>query len=359
LVNRYIQLLRFYSAIILLIVAPEGFTQNASITGTVTDAISKKSIVGANVFISNTSKGTVSDAQGAFGLYQIPTGKYELVISVTGYETLVYSFSSEKLPLRLDVQMEIKVKQWETVNVTPFEQNGWEKWGRLFSESFLGQSSNAADCKILNKEVIRFRYTKKTGLLEAVADTLLLIENKALGYLIRYQLEAFECNTREQTVVYGGYPLFEEIKTNRKAKEKRYTSARRNAYYGSPMHFIRSLFYNQLTQNGFEVRSLQKIPNEEKLRLKKNFSTRRMSSTAGTLRIDVVAEDGYPADSAVYYRNIMKQPDYYELVGKDLLGADSLLAPGSSDDYKLFSFPNQLLVIYKFEKPSPEFLRLQ
>ena len=350
---------RWVTAIALLIVAQTGFAQNASITGTVTDAASKKRIPGANVFISNTSKGTVSDADGAFELHNIPPGKYELIISETGYQTIVYPFSSEKLPLRLNVQMEIKVKQWETVNVTPFEKNGWEKWGRLFTESFLGQSANAAECQIRNKEVIRFRYNKQTGLLEAVADTLLLIENKALGYLIRYQLEAFECNTRQRTVIYGGYPLFEAMNTDRKGKQKRYASARRKAFYGSTMHFIRALYYNQLTPQGFEVRTLRKFPNEEKMRLKKLLGVRRMTNISGTIRIDAAAEYAYPPDSAEYYRTIMKQPDFYEEIGAHLLTADSLLNPGLTADYKLFAFPYELLVIYKNEQPAPEFLRTQ
>jgi hypothetical protein len=341
-----------------LLCAFTGMTQNASITGTVTDAATKKKIAGANVFISNTSKGTVSDANGAFALHEIPTGKYDLIISITGYETIAYPFNSDKLPLKLDVQMELKVKQWETANVTPFEKDGWQKWGRLFTESFLGQTPNAADCKLVNKDAIRFRYHKKAGILEAVADTLLLIENKALGYFIHYQLEAFEYDFKMRSVIYGGYPLFEAMQTERKGKLKRYAKARQKAYYGSIIHFMRSLFRNQLLAEGFEVRTAQKIPNTEKQRIKKAYG-HYILKNSGSIKISEDSRRTTSADSTAYFEKIMSQSDFFEIIGSQLLGADSLLSPGSSPDYQLLSFPHQLLVIYKNEKPDAEYQRTQ
>jgi CarboxypepD_reg-like domain len=332
--------------------------QNASITGTVTDAATGKRIAGANVFISNTSKGTVSDANGAFVLREIPPGKYDLIISITGYETIAYPFNSDKLPLKLDVQMNLKVKQWETANVTPFEKDGWQKWGKLFTESFLGLTPNAANCKLLNKEAIRFRYNKKEGILEAVADTLLLIENNALGYFIRYQLEAFEYNFKQRSVIYGGYPLFEAMQTERKGKQKRYASARRKAYYGSTIHFMRSLFRNQLPAEGFEVRTSQKIPNTEKQRIKKIYGFYN-GKISGSIQISGGNHRSAPEDSSNYFERIMNQPDFFELIGRELLGADSLLSPGLLPDYQLFGFPYQLLVIYKNEKPAIEYQHTQ
>lgn len=346
------------TGIILLLLNLSAFAQNASITGTVTDAESKKRIAGANIFISNTSKGTVSDANGFFALQDIPSGKYELVISNTGYETIVFPFNSNDLPKKLDVQMQIKVKQWETVNVTPFEKDGWTKWGRLFTEAFLGQSANAADCKILNREAIRFRHHKKEGYLEAVADTLLLIENKALGYFIRYQMEAFEYSFTNRSVIYGGYPLFEEMDTTRKAKQRRYAKARQKAFYGSPMHFMRSLYYNQLSAQGFEVRRSKKILNEEKQRVKNKLGI-RTSGLRGTVQISMGNGQGQNGDSSEYFQRIMGQPDYYEEIGRNLLTADSLLTSGVSGDYKILGFHDQLLVIFKLEEPAVEYQRTQ
>lgn len=347
---------RIYGILFFLFSSFHCIAQNASITGTVTDADSKRRIAGANIFISNTSKGTVSDGNGVFALHDIPAGKYELVISNTGYETIVFPFSSNDLPKKLDVQMQVKVKQWETVNVTPFEKDGWEKWGRLFTEAFLGQSANAADCKILNKDAVRFRYNKKEGYLEAVADTLLLIENKALGYFIRYQMEAFEYNFNHRSVVYGGYPLFEEMDTTRKAKQRRYAKARQKAFYGSPMHFMRSAFNNRLADEGFEVRRSKKFLNEEKQWVKKKLGIRTMGN-GGPGNISVTTNGNQPGDSSEYYQRILKQPDYYEQIGQSLLTADSLLTTGLSNDYKIFSFDDQLLIIFKAEAPAAEYQR--
>lgn len=348
---KYTKCILYITLVWLCFAALPAIAQKNIITGTVTDAATGKPLPGANIFISNTAKGTVSAADGYFTLTDLSGGKFELVISRTGYQTIVYPFSSEKLPLKLNVQMEVKVKEWETVQVTPFEKDGWAKWGRLFTDAFLGRTSNADNCNILNKDAIRFRYNKKTRILEAVADTLLVIENKALGYLIYYQLEAFEYQSASGAVIYGGFPLFGELKSRKKRMQKQYAAARRKAYYGSTMHFIRALYRDSLVEEGYEVRSLQQIPNTEKQRVKALMRIRQADT-----RIVVIAPGNNNGDSSDYYRRITQQPDFFELIGQQVLTADSLTRPGLLNDYRIFTFPHRLYVAYKNEPVAGEFL---
>ncbi len=59
------------------------------------------------------------------------------------------------------------------------------KW-QVFKQHLLSTSENADKCKILNKEVLQFDYDPKTNIMEAWAFEPLVIENKALGYVLHY-----------------------------------------------------------------------------------------------------------------------------------------------------------------------------
>src|SRR5215510_3614474 len=111
-----------------------GFSQQ-TIKGRVIAAGSGQPLPGSSVFITNTSKGTTADKNGYFELNDVPAGKHELIISGIGYETNVYSFSSEQLPLQLRVEMEIKVQELNNVTVEPFLEEGWDKWGQTFLDN--------------------------------------------------------------------------------------------------------------------------------------------------------------------------------------------------------------------------------
>src|SRR5919112_494385 len=55
-----------------------------TISGTVKDAETGQPLEGASVFAQNTTKGTLSDKEGAFKLY-LEKGGYEIVVSYSGY----------------------------------------------------------------------------------------------------------------------------------------------------------------------------------------------------------------------------------------------------------------------------------
>jgi hypothetical protein len=86
---------------------------------------------------------------------------------------------------------ENKSPELETIIVKPSEKNGWEKWGKWFTGNFIGTSEYGQDCCIKNPEVLRLRNYKKANSLTAIATAPLIIENKALGYRITYQMENF------------------------------------------------------------------------------------------------------------------------------------------------------------------------
>ena len=306
------------------------------ITGRVLNAETENVIPNASVFITNSSKGTITAANGTFALKSIPAGKYDLIISSVGYSTQVYSFSSDKLPLQLKIYLQPKATELEAVVVEPYEKDGWEKWGSFFIENFIGTTDAAKLCKIRNYKTLRFRHSKKNNTLIAVADEPLIIENRELGYKIQYQLEDFSYDFGKQTLFYLGYTLFEDMAKNPKKIPKRFIRERQKAYNGSIVHFTRSLYENKLTENGFEVRRLVRVPNTEKERVRAIVHGRARKNP----------------DSVAYYDQILKQKDYEEIFSKHTLTADSLVSVTDAGGHILF-FENYIHVMYRgaFEEP--------
>lgn len=337
------------------------------IKGLVVNETGETPLAGANVFISNTMKGTTTNAKGYFELNNIPAGKYELIFSSVGYQTFSYSFSDAQLPLNLKVKMTIKEIELEEVVVGGYEKDGWQKWGMVFVENFIGTMSNAAKCKITNTATIKFRFLKKENKLKAYANEPLLMVNDALGYKIHYQLEDFQIDYNDHSVFFAGYPYFSEMHEDKTPKQK-WVRNREKAYYGSVMHFIRSLYKDSLLQNSFEVKRWFKIPNKEKERVKNIYKGRIKQN--GT--INIVTGDNSStrshSDSSSDYESVMRQPDFFDRYGNDLLTRDSLLINEVSDyrqlyfkDYISVTFKNGLedkeYILYNQEMRKPGFQR--
>jgi hypothetical protein len=266
-----------------------------TLKGIVSDADGGQPIPGASVFLSNTSVGTVANAQGEFTL-QIPAGKYDLIISSIGFETGNQTISSTDIPDFITIKLKTKAKELETVVFEPFEKDGWNKWGRFFVENFIGTSALAKDCILKNKDALKFRHSKKKNVLTAIGFEPLIIENKALGYTIRYQLEDFSFDFKTNFLYYAGYPLFQEMDGGL-VKKRRWEDARSKAYLGSMMHFMRSVFRNTIAQESFDVFALKKVFNAEKARVKSVYRSRikihtekatNLAAAAKTARITTI-----------------------------------------------------------------------
>ncbi len=270
------------------------FFSNAQkvLTGNVLAKDSKLPIASASIFLSNTSVGTISKDNGGFILQPFPEGRFDLVVSMVGYETYSITISSNAIPPKLEILLVPKVKELDEVIVTPYEKNGWEKWGDFFMENLIGKTPNAADCKLLNKEVVRFRFNKKKNTLNAYADEPLHIQNEALGYDLKYDLSIFEFNYSTRVFFYQGFPLFSDLSTKRKRIETRWQKNREETYNGSLMHFMRSLYRNTLDYEGYELRKI--IRNKEK----KSFSF--VNGTNSNNNVDVLINTPLNGDSIAF-----------------------------------------------------------
>ena len=333
-----------------------------SIKGVVVNDATGLPIVGSSVFISNSSKGTVSNNSGQFELNNIPPGKYDLVISCIGYETNVLSFNDAQLPLRLKVELTLKAKELENVVVEPSVEEGWDKWGKMFMENFIGSTQNALQCNIKNTNKIRFRYYKKSNRVIAYCNEPVLIENKALGYTLKYQLENFEVNYKDRTTFYLGYPLFEDMTKDSKQIKGRWAKNRQEAFKGSVTHFMQALYSNKLAAEDFEVRRMVRGPNLEKERVKAIYKTTIISNGEkngnGVSIIISGKAQATGGDSSAYYQRIMRQPDQLDVYGSTIVTADSIIV-ANEGRYKGLHFNDYLYITYKGEKEEEAYLRTQ
>lgn len=74
---------------ILLVTTITGWAQNGTISGTVVDAKSNETIVGANVVIEGTAVGSATDPDGKFDILNVKPGVYNIVVSFVTYKTQV------------------------------------------------------------------------------------------------------------------------------------------------------------------------------------------------------------------------------------------------------------------------------
>lgn len=337
-----------------ILISLAGFSQ--SLRGRVTIADGKTPAPLANVFLSNTSIGTVTNDKGEFVIEHFPAGRYDLVVSFVGYESFVTTIQSGSMPRFLEVSLKPKVNELQEVVVEPYEKDGWTKWGQFFLDNFIGTSANAKDCKLVNKDIVKFRLDKKTNTLKAFAADRLVIENSALGYVLKYDLTRYEYNFNTHIQLFQGYPLFEEMQSKRSGPRQRWLKHRQDAYYGSMMHFMRSLYRNRLIEEHFEVRKLIKKTDAEKQRVKARYQAYLHSgikSTNGKIEIGAPREE-LPADTLAYYKQLSQQPESFSILIDRILPGDSL---GYFIDSTTawFNFTNHLQVTYPLKKVPAEY----
>lgn len=339
----------FYGFCFLLL----GYVSNSQklVKGVVLDAQKNTPIPNVSVFLNTTSIGTVTNENGNFSL-TIPNGKNELIASSIGYETNAQTISSTDASFFITIKLQLKTEVMETVVIEPYEKDGWRKWGRFFIESFIGTSDLAKDCRIKNTGVIKFRHSKTNKVLSAFADEPLIIENRALGYTIRYQMETFQYDFKTSYLLYAGYPFFQPMKGN-SGRQKRWENKRSEVYAGSIMHFMRAVYRNKTAEEGFEINPLKKIPNTEKQRVKSAYYSNTQTVNQGNGRTIISSIN---QDTANYYSKVMQQSDYIDVLEKIPLTGDSIAYAIDSTTAGL-DFKNYLLITYKKKFVPKEYLQ--
>jgi hypothetical protein len=139
----------------------------------------------------------------------------------------------------------------------------------LFRQAFLGTDEYARSCTILNDSVLRFNWDSSE--FSASAYQPLLVDNDKLGYRIKIILNEFtllydsmaykkiQQNKKKMTDIAGsvyqmqGEYFFIPHPPGRRGKQERIKKSRLKAYYGSRMHFLRSLYLGNPRKHGYYI----------------------------------------------------------------------------------------------------------
>lgn len=337
---------------LLLLLSSRAFSQ---LKGTVVSEAGRQPVPFASVFINNSTLGTTTDENGHFSISRVSPGKHELVVSLLGYEKFftVITLPQEK---PLTIILREKSTQLDQVTVRAFDKDGWKNWGTLFTESFIGTSSNARRTVLKNTKDLRFRHNKQDNVLEVFAVAPLQIQNKALGYDLEYHLELFRIDFRNNTQVYAGYPFFKEQRSVSRANVRN----RETAYNASLLKFMRSLYHNTVQKDGYSVRKMIETPNREKERVKvlRDKYTLKEMDTSGQLVIisaPAYPKEIYTEDSLAYFRKVLSQPDSKFSLVKDTVPTLRLVRTDSAGLKKLY-FKDYLYVVNTGYKEDPLYL---
>lgn len=234
------------------------FGNSQEILGVVLDSKTNIPLEGASVYFNNTTFGTTTNSSGAFILEFNKAIKTPLIVSFIGYETVIlYNFSTAP---KLEIHLNESTNVLNEVILT--NKDDWPRKLKLkeFKRNYLGESKNGLASMILNEDDIILRYNKKKKQLTAQANIPILIQNNKLEYLITIELEHFEVNyfyvsknrkrLKVADVYYSGRNLYKSLQDSPTTIT---IDNRLDAYFGSPLHFMRALASENLENENYKL----------------------------------------------------------------------------------------------------------
>lgn len=326
--------------ILLICLCSSAIAQNTfSISGTVKDNVGV--LPGASIYLSGYKISTVTNDAGNFTLPKLAPGSYDILVQMIGFLPFKKNIILEK-SVSINVVLIENTTLLNEVVVKPDPDRAYHL--SLFRDNFIGLSPNAEDCKLLNPQVLTTHFDKSTSILTISTDQFLIIENKSLGYKIKYLLENFEYNFKTRIIYYAGQPFFEDLKGG-SAKQKKWAKAREIAFNGSIQHFFKSLYENKVSEEGFVINKLIKIPNPMRksdslinANIKKFTAVGQVGRTI-TLNI---------SDSLNYWFRQKNEPKLVNTINRANVIIDTLVKP-FNENLKAVAYNDALYIMYKNE----------
>jgi hypothetical protein len=311
-----------------------------AVTGKVINLYNKKPIEKASVFLSNTTVGSATTDDGSYTLANVKSGQYELIVSAVGYETFTKTIIVNQQLNITYIELTPKTISLNAVVVKP--DPDWQQNYNVFKQEFLGPLENAAQCKILNPDVLNLNFDKKKNILTATSNDYIEIENKTLGYKLRYRLTDFVRNFTTGSLYYQGDTFFIPLEGS-KSQQKRWNKNRLNAYLGSSQHYFRSAIGNQLAQAGFKTMQLIRKPNPQRppdSLIKAKLRLFGMASMSGNRLII------HSNDSLHYWQEKNSLPKMAEYLVAKPLQVDSLIKRTDLKGIYALGYKDILYVVY-------------
>lgn len=270
------------AVVLLLFIFPHVYGQN-TLTGIVSDNVSISPIADVTVYINGTTIGTSTSEDGSFTLRDV-TFPCKLIISRVGYELKTMDIA-QFTPTKLTILLTEKTIRLSEVEVTG--KNSRDKSIERFRNIFLGTDNWSKKILIENDAVLQFsRYADtikhQPDSLDVLLDRLDLADLQTnrlnnepqilnvfsvranapikldfpeLGFKLSVDLVRFKIfeNPNNSICKYLAYYFYQPYPFKNNLTERKYQKKRMEAFYNSKEHFCRSLFNNQLKQNGYVV----------------------------------------------------------------------------------------------------------
>ena len=284
-----------------------------NISGKVLSSTSSLPVANASVYINNSSIGTTTDEKGEFSLKANYSGRIDLVVSHLSFERKVTPLPNGEPASKLLITVDPKNGQLNEVVINADGLKPWYKWRTLFTKYFIGTSPFAKKCTITNPEVLVFHYNKARGSLRVTSRSTLILQNKALGYTYKIDLNTFDYSFKTLLVNSDVTAFFESITPSDSTEQKTFSHNRMAAYTGSKMEFIRSVYKRNYAQKGFTIVAIHMKQNAEKLRIQHMISDALAQAylenkNTNTVTLASIAQGN--ADTVYYYNQKLAEPDF-------------------------------------------------
>jgi hypothetical protein len=315
-----------------------------SITGVVQDK-KGETLPGAGIYLSGYTTATVTNNEGQFNLARLKPGSYEVVVQMMGYLPYSKSVVISDQSVSITVVLQENTVQLREVVITADPNR--EKNLQLFKEFFIGRTPNSAKCKILNPEVLYIKYDGDNRILSVTSNEFLVVENKALGYRLKYMLNLFEYNYNTRIVYFSGLPVFEDLKGSG-SKRRTWLKNREIAYAGSPQHFFQALYRNKVEEEGFIIYKRIKIPNPNR---PPDSYIAAARARLMRKRKSVVIPGSIITDSLTMLQQLQDMPKEYTSLDMSGVATDTLVKQ-VYPYMKTINYKDELYVMYTKEEES-------
>jgi len=226
-----------------------------TISGYITDADDKEPVPGASVFISNTTIGTGTDANGYYQLRIPGDGSYRLTVSHVGYQAVFRDIDPGSSAIKFDVALQsIELDELTVATKVRFRQGDIN----LFWNKILGKNPSRRTIQATNPEAVYYYYNPDTRILKVTCREPLNIINYETGYQIQYVLTRFTHDYNTEMSDWDYYSVFTALEPSSARQQDSWEQKRKEVYQVSLTRLIKSLYNNSLRKDGFVLTTLTK-----------------------------------------------------------------------------------------------------
>lgn len=227
-----------------------------TISGKVASFDHPAGIADAYVFINNTQKYAITDSLGNFTLLNVSEKYFDIVVYKYGFEKLIFRYGPDDIGHTIKFELEkIKVDP-SLIQSDSLINFNLKRWSVVFMSDFIGDVRNSGS-EVLNPEVLRFYLDSVHHKLTIRATDQIHIINETLGYLVNICLTEFIQD--EKTFSFDKQVFYKPLSSKSVELQAKWRENRQGMYKGSLLHFMRSLYKNNLESEGFVLKSVKRI----------------------------------------------------------------------------------------------------